>query len=419
MKKTQLALLILVMLASVFLSACNRDAYFIFTEDYMAALGQRAVSGDLTAIDKIEDEYRRLYKGIDYMEGPLPGKTMGRSTKNLVLMQAAFDPIGGAAGRGSEQAMEALRYATKKESIRGFVPHALGIAAASGNQDALDMLVHYGKHGFLESSTIFALEPAAKTNIAEAVQFMLDSLADPSDRSIHHVAISALTGAARVGNARAKEAVVGHVSRTLETKPTARGFQALAAIDQATARNAAMRLFGNPGTIRSDKYWLGQFLLRTEMPKAGRRMGDPPGFVAEYRAFLIDAILVSGEEEFLTQKEYGSRTAVGEYCRLATGERGGPETVLFTELKDPRVIPVLEQCLNAPAYEGSLWKRYPVNLERNTIPLALARLQAVQTIPVLQEITRTHGDPNFRKAALFALDVLVPLEEARKNSANK
>ena len=180
------------------------------TEAYMRGLGEKAATGDLKAVDAIEKAATRLYADIDW-----DAEDDDRLNDNLPLMTAALTPIGKAAsGTNSAPAMKALRYAAQKwPFVQGFVPDALGIAAAKGNQEALDMLVDYEKSGFLESSVVFALQGAAEAGKSKAVQFMIDVLKDPGDTAIWHVAESSLTKLSKVGHEGAKAALQEHEKR--------------------------------------------------------------------------------------------------------------------------------------------------------------------------------------------------------------
>lgn len=166
----------------------------------------------------------------------------------------------------------------------------------------------------------------------------------------------------------------------------------------------------------------GIYFPRAQTPGYWRKPNDPLGFIPEYREFLIDAILEDGKDEFY-QTKTGGRTAVGEYASIA----GGVDTfqgILFADVRDERAIPVLIDCLSAPddVYAedqgcnsmGEPGAPTGRNTQRQGIPFALARLQAIDAIPELKQIAETHHDPYLRQNAMFAIDVLVPLAKAKK-----
>jgi len=70
-------------------------------------------------------------------------------------------------------------------------PDALGIAAAVGHAEALQILLHYDQYGILKSSAVFALQASAEKKNPQAVEFYLAILGNP-DRSFWHAAAQAL-----------------------------------------------------------------------------------------------------------------------------------------------------------------------------------------------------------------------------------
>ncbi len=167
----------------------------------MDKLGCLAAKGRLAAIDELAMTAEALYQDIDYE------KDHARVANNLVLMRAAFTPIGTLAGKGSQTALDALQYANGNPRLRSFTPDAFGIAAGMGNTEALDVLLNYKEHGFLLSSTVFALRPAAEKNIPEAVNFLVEVMNDPRHKALWRGASKGLVGAAALGNQAAQEAL--------------------------------------------------------------------------------------------------------------------------------------------------------------------------------------------------------------------
>lgn len=195
---------LLLLTCVVALTSCSAKLPPI-TEEYMQDLGQRAASGDRTAMQSILDVHHRLYDGIDWNDNSL-------LCDNCALMEAAFTPIGESAARGSQSAMDALKLFVGKRDIRVFTADPLGVAAAAGEEEALSLLLDYEKTGFLESTVVSALVPAASSNVPKAVGFMLHVLEDPTANAIRHFAISGLRGAAKAGNKKAGAALLRHIN---------------------------------------------------------------------------------------------------------------------------------------------------------------------------------------------------------------
>lgn len=167
----------------------------------MMDLGRRAASGDLQAVDSIEEQHRQLYQGINYENDRL------KVIANLKLMSAAFDVLGAEAGK-SVEAMKALQYANSKPELRSFTPDAFGLAAAEGNQQAMDALLNYESNGWLLSSTVGAMRYPAKNNQPQAIDFLIGVLNNPRHQPLTFVAKQGLKGAADKGNEKAKAALV-------------------------------------------------------------------------------------------------------------------------------------------------------------------------------------------------------------------
>lgn len=179
----------------------------------------------------------------------------------------------------------------------------------------------------------------------------------------------------------------------------------IAQVDEIRARNIALRLFRKPTTTREQKYDLAEFLLRPYV------IEHIPEFISEYKEFLVDAIVDDGKDEFCIEKT-ATQTAVGQYSAIAGGI-GSPKGIPFSKVADPRVIPILIDCLSAPdhvypQHQGCIRRGEPGepsgrNTQRQGIPLALSKLGAQEAIPQLKVIVQTHHDINFRFNAAYAL----------------
>ncbi|MGD0899700.1 MAG: protein kinase, partial [Thermoguttaceae bacterium] len=167
----------------------------------MRALAERIVNGDQAAFDVLRDTAAELYRDIDYR------KEEGRVSSNLVLMRAAFNLLGEQAGKGNQKAFEALKRSLGTLHLRSFAPDALGIAAAAGHAESLEMLLHHDKWGILLSSAVFALQKPAEQNNEKAVDFLVGVLENPEHRALWNGVSQHLVAAAASGNQRAKAAL--------------------------------------------------------------------------------------------------------------------------------------------------------------------------------------------------------------------
>jgi ankyrin repeat protein len=136
------------------------------TKEAMHELAQRIVNGDETALDELKRTCDMMYSNIHNYEAE-----RARVVLNLGRMKAAFDVLGEEAGKGNNAAFQALTNSLKLGRLRSFVPDALGVAAAGGNREALDILLHYQQWDILESSAMFALYEPAKANVGPAVDY--------------------------------------------------------------------------------------------------------------------------------------------------------------------------------------------------------------------------------------------------------
>jgi len=188
----------------------------------------------------------------------------------------------------------------------------------------------------------------------------------------------------------------------------------MAELDKAAAQKAGLELFRKPMATRDTKLRLGRCLAR---------IGPPQEFAAEYARFLVQAVLDGGQEEFLARREDGSFSAVGEYAYIASGFEGH-KADMFAGLKDPRVIPILIKCLDAPetvwpsearsCMDGKPGESTGRNGERAHVPVALAKLGAVEAVPKLKEALFTHRDYWLRYHSAYALGRLMERKDSRE-----
>jgi hypothetical protein len=168
----------------------------------MRALAERIANGDQSAFEELRDTATELYRDIDF------NKERERVLSNLVLMRAAFNVLGEQAAKGNDKSFQALKTCLGTSNhLSPFAPDALGLAAAAGNTEALEILLHHDRWGIILSSTVFALRPAAENNDERAVDFLIGVIENPSDRPLWHGASEGLAGAAMKGNPKAKAAL--------------------------------------------------------------------------------------------------------------------------------------------------------------------------------------------------------------------
>jgi len=167
----------------------------------MRALGLRVCDGDSAALDELREIAKDLYEGINVTT------QRDRALTNVILMRAAYEPLGRAAGQGNSNALAALQSSLFHKHLKVSTPYALGIAAAAGSEPAMDMLTHYRDWNILLSSAVFALRDAAEQNNGRAVVFLSDILTNQSHRALWPATLETLQTAAFKGNARAKAAV--------------------------------------------------------------------------------------------------------------------------------------------------------------------------------------------------------------------
>jgi hypothetical protein len=187
-------------------------------------------------------------------------------------------------------------------------------------------------------------------------------------------------------------------------------------VDEAAARRIALALFKKKNTPLKHNLELGKTLLQWL---------KEPGFIDIYAPFLIDAVLEGGEADFCRKRSEGTISAVGEYAWIAS-DFGGHESKNFDKIHDKRVIPILTKCLNAPdmiygeqsgcirGEKGTSTKR---NTQRQMIPVALAKLGAVDAIEPMRKILLTHHDYWLRFHSAGALATLMQPPAARKLEA--
>lgn len=167
----------------------------------MRALGLRVCDGDFAALDELRAISDDMFEGVNATV------QRDRALTNVILMRAALEPLGRAAGQGNTNALAALQSALFHKHLKVSTPYALGIAAAAGSEPAMDMLINYRDWNILLSTAVASLRDAATGNNDRAVQFLSEVLTNRSHRALGPMALEPLQAAAFKGNARAKAAV--------------------------------------------------------------------------------------------------------------------------------------------------------------------------------------------------------------------
>jgi hypothetical protein len=167
----------------------------------MRTLAIRIAEGDQAAFDELRSVAIELYRNINYANEP------DRVRSNLSLMRAAFRELGEQAGRSNAPALAALQSAVFTPQLRSHATDALGIAAAAGNEEALNMLLLHQDWNMLLSSTVFALRAPAEKGNEQAIDFLIAVLGNPKHRALWNGASDGLKTAATNGNAKAKVAL--------------------------------------------------------------------------------------------------------------------------------------------------------------------------------------------------------------------
>jgi ankyrin repeat protein len=169
----------------------------------MRAIAQRIADGDDAAFDELATISDNLYRGIDYKND------QWRVGLNFARMHAAFDVLDKEAGKGNDKAFQALKKSLTVRHLSSFAPDALGIVAAAGNKEALDILLHHDQWGIMESLANQALQAPAAANLEPVVDYFAAILLDHANanRGVYGAAKSTLKSAAAKGNLNAQAAL--------------------------------------------------------------------------------------------------------------------------------------------------------------------------------------------------------------------
>jgi hypothetical protein len=175
------------------------------SREAMRAIAKRICAGDVTAFDELTNVVEEMSHSDRRIEA--------NRQFNADRLRAASEIIGEAAGKGNDNAFQTLKKCLDDKYLKYFSLDPLGVAAAAGNQEALDLLLHcHEKSGILENSVCFALASAAKANQPLAVDYFAALALDPEipKKQFYGVAWlikEVLESAAAQGNQKAKDAL--------------------------------------------------------------------------------------------------------------------------------------------------------------------------------------------------------------------
>jgi len=172
------------------------------SREAMRALARRIADGYEGAFDELSQIAGTLYNGIDYQ------KEHSRVMANMYRMKTAFDVLGQEAGKGNTAAFQALKKSLGMKHLGSFAPDAFGIAAAAGNKESLDMLLHYKQWGILESTAVFAFAEPVKAGVDPAIDWAAAWLSHIKPHQSAGMVMSttnALAAAAAKGNQKAQD----------------------------------------------------------------------------------------------------------------------------------------------------------------------------------------------------------------------
>jgi hypothetical protein len=180
----------------------------------MKELGRQAATGDTSAIDQIEAIREKIYEGVTFKDN------RDRFIQNGELIKAALNETAKSIkGQDpSDPAFKALIYAAAKQNLGGYAAEALGIAAASGNQPSLDVLLNYPQYGLILSGVVPALSKAAEMGNPKAIEFLVKVIDNDSTKPLWYMASRGLFIPANQGNSEAKRAIARYSEYELKRK---------------------------------------------------------------------------------------------------------------------------------------------------------------------------------------------------------
>ena len=178
--------------------------------------------------------------------------------------------------------------------------------------------------------------------------------------------------------------------------------------------------FHLPGTATPRRLEIGKWLLTRSFSRD--KWLAESGFSREYAVWLVNTA-IEDKGDSLMAVSTGGETAVGQLAWWSAGFEGF-SAASFPLDADRRVIPILVRCLGAPDHvwaedQGDCIRGKPGtstgrNVQRQCIPIALARLKAMDAIPDLERALRNHHDLYLCMNSAFALGMLA--DEPRRRA---
>lgn len=182
--------------------AVTLEEIVVPSDEDMRAIARRICDGDPAAFDDLIAKAADLYRNDD--------RKQARRRLNAGRMMAAFNVLGEEAGKGNNNAFQALKTYLEGGKLRGWAPNALGIAAAAGSDESLNLLLRYRDWHLLENEAAFALAAPAKANKEPAVDFFMALALDPESAKHQYYGVGwlvkeVLQTSVTNGNPRAKD----------------------------------------------------------------------------------------------------------------------------------------------------------------------------------------------------------------------
>jgi len=192
-------------------------------------------------------------------------------------------------------------------------------------------------------------------------------------------------------------------------------FYYLLNVDTSYTMELALNMFRQNEYPNEKKYFAGEFLVT-------RCNADE--FIPEFAGFIKKTMLEIGEKEFCRIREELMPSAVGIYASVASGF-WGYSSEYFRYFKDKRAIPILIKCLDAPdnVYGEPHWseelRKVPGtstgwNRQRQQIPVALARMNARESVDKLIDVLMNHHDGRLRYNAAYAIGYLSDERQSKR-----
>lgn len=194
-------------------------------------------------------------------------------------------------------------------------------------------------------------------------------------------------------------------------------YQALmwvAQVDEKVAGRRLKREFQNDKRGQQEKLKIGRALL------TDTRFDIDNRFIDDYAPWLIRQVIA--QRASITQiLPEGRLTPIGEYANIANSFQGHSDENL-DKIRTDRVVATLIAALEmrdnvySKHQEGCIVRGKPGastgrNLDRQNVPVALARLAAAEAVPALRRVLESHHDWNFRDNAAFALGMLLKRDD--------